>query len=1093
MKRRRFLKTVGSAVYAGTALTLPSTSHSQVKEGSSAPQSKSRLRVAVFDEPSFPTIDGIDGVALPWRDFLEPLEVTFLSAAELLTRLNQERIGLVINPYGSAFPREAWTAIEAYLRAGGNWLNLGGVPFSVPVARVGFGWRARARLTSYHKKLGITQSFSVAGNDVVSYQSASESTEQLNIDQNSRGLHANEIFELYVRFSSTSEFPEEGGSYGPREAALTPLVFGLDAQRRKIAAPVIQIDRLQGDFAGGRWVLANFKGSIGKELLRNLVALAAEGASEFTARPSYACYREGETPTISVELNRPTKLIAGSFDVPARVEVRDDNNKLLTQLRIPFTGEGEIVKGDQTLKTAKPFAAGFYRIEAHLDTVSAFGRPQELKYTSGFWVAHDSSLSELAGGKPFTADKHFLYRDGAPYPVTGTTYMASDVHRKFLFEPNPYTWDQDFRAMKEAGVNMVRTGLWTAWKKLMADDRAEGTVSEAGLRALDAFLITARKYDIPVIFTFFAFLPETWGGTNAYLDPRSQKAQQKFIEVFARRYRASNDLIWDLINEPSFCNSKFLWSCRPNYDQFEESAWRQWLREKYKAPTDDEHRELMRDLWNTAADDPLTLPSLQDFDNVNIFEARQPLKTVDYKLFAQEMFNRWTRLMVATLRRSGNARQMITVGQDEAGTGDSPAPQFFAPEVDFTCLHNWWANDDLLWDGVVTKAPSKPNLVEETGVMFYEKMDGNAWRTETSARDLLERKMALSLGANGAGFIQWIWNTNCYMASDNEVAIGFHRVDQTAKPELEPLITIARFASAHKSRFRGKQDEDVLLVVPHSQLFSTRNLTTEATRKCVRAMHYYCQVPMRAVSEYTFHDLSETPKLIVVPAPRVLRQQCWDALLAKVEQGSTLVITGVIDSDEHWKPVSRGKALEWDSAIVPVAGSEFIRIGETEHHVRYAGEKIQRVEKAQVIGEVTANTKVRPMGRGHIIWSPLPLELGETLEPVIALYQLALVQAGLRPAFTLERPATASGSSGGARSPTPEVLIRPTVFADAILYTFVSETDRDTEIRLQHTLAQTGVQANISLIVPGRRTALIMLDSSNGKVVGSTAANMLQS
>jgi len=39
-----------------------------------------------------------------------------------------------------------------------------------------------------------------------------------------------------------------------------------------------------------------------------------------------------------------------------------------------------------------------------------------------------------------------------------------------------------------------------------------GKVDEAVLRAFDAFLLTAHQYDIPVIFTFFAFLPETWGG-----------------------------------------------------------------------------------------------------------------------------------------------------------------------------------------------------------------------------------------------------------------------------------------------------------------------------------------------------------------------------------------------------------------------------------------------------------------------------------------------------------------------------------------------------------------------------------------------------
>ena len=100
-------------------------------------------------------------------------------------------------------------------------------------------------------------------------------------------------------------------------------------------------------------------------------------------------------------------------------------------------------------------------------------------------------------------------------------------------------------------------------------------------------------------------------------------------------------------------------------------------------------------------------------------------------------------------------------------------------------MHNWWANDDLVWDSVMARnRRTKASLIEETGIMFYEKMDGSAWRTEEEARNLLERKLAISFAAQGAGFVQWIWNANCYMNSDNEAAIGFHRADQTAKPEL---------------------------------------------------------------------------------------------------------------------------------------------------------------------------------------------------------------------------------------------------------------------------------------------------------------------
>ena len=48
--------------------------------------------------------------------------------------------------------------------------------------------------------------------------------------------------------------------------------------------------------------------------------------------------------------------------------------------------------------------------------------------------------------------------------------------------------------MKDAGVNMVRTGIWTGWKKYMP---VPGKIDEEVLRAFDAFLLTAHKHDIP--------------------------------------------------------------------------------------------------------------------------------------------------------------------------------------------------------------------------------------------------------------------------------------------------------------------------------------------------------------------------------------------------------------------------------------------------------------------------------------------------------------------------------------------------------------------------------------------------------------------
>jgi hypothetical protein len=633
--------------------------------------------------------------------------------------------------------------------------------------------------------------------------------------------------------------------------------------------------------------------------------------------------------------------------------------------------------------------------------------------------------------------------------------MASDVHRRFLLDPNPFAWDKDFREMKAAGVNMVRTGIWTGWKKYMT---ADGTMNETVLRAFDAFLLTAHRYDIPVIFTFFAFLPETWGGENAYLDPRSIKAQQQFISAFAARTTHIDDVIWDFINEPSFGSYKYIWSCRPNYDEYERAAWKLWLKDRYPAATDEEHVSRLQQLWRTTSDDLLDLPKIQDFESVNLIDERRPLKTLDYRLFAQDMFIRWVRQMTVAIRRNGNPKQLITVGQDENGLGDSPNNQFFAREVGFTSLHNWWNNDDLVWDSVLAKTPSKMNLMEETGVMFYERSDGGApWRSEEEVSRLLERKMALSFAADGAGFIEWVWNTNPYMNSTNEVGIGFHRVDGTAKPELEPFLAIAKFMAQHGHRLRERISEPVAMVIPHSQMFSPRSLAHEATRKCVRAMYYDCGVPMQAVSEYALAEYAGKAKLIVVPSPRVLTEKCWETLLGEIRRGATVAISGPIDEDDHWLPVERSNLFGVKAQTVPVAEAEAITIGSREYVVTYGGEKMQRIEKAVLKGS-PARVIVQPYGLGRVVWSPLPLEVGDSTTAIAAFYRLALSLARVAPAFT-------------ATPRAPAVLILPAVFRDVVLYTFVSEIDRDVRMTVTH--LETKERFNV--LVPAARTKMVLI------------------
>jgi hypothetical protein len=208
------------------------------------------------------------------------------------------------------------------------------------------------------------------------------------------------------------------------------------------------------------------------------------------------------------------------------------------------------------------------------------------------------------------------------------------------------------------------------------------------------------------------------------------------------------------------------------------------------------------------------------------------------------------------------------------------------------------------------------------------------------------------------------------------------------------------------------------------------------------------------------------PKLIIVPSPGVLTQKCWDALLAACRRGATVAISGVIDADDHGLPVERSGLFNVTPRSESVSQSEVISIGGQEHTIRFEGEKIQRIEKA-VFGDA-AYIRVQPYGLGYFLWSPLPLELGDSMAALTAFYKLALTQARVAPLFKAEPH-------------SPSVLVFPSLFRDVVLYTFISETNKDTKIDVTHLETNT----RFSVTVRAGRTFMSILDRKSGKLLTS--------
>jgi len=1086
MNRRRFLGTVGSVAVASGVQASGLEAVGELLQATPA----SRRRVAVLLQPGFPTIDAQPIPEPQLRAALAEFAAAWLDIEALASQLTRDRFDVLVTPYGSAFPKRAWSAIRAFLTAGGNWVNLGGVPLAVPVVGANGAWRAEVRQTAYHRTLGITQAFPVAIAPAVEWEvSARHLFAAALVGQISRSS----AFAFYVRFSDTRQFPDEDGSDGPRDAVVEPLLSairidtgaGNTASRWPIAAPVVLIDRLRGERAGGRWICVTSTGSVTAQAIRALTAAAAAGCQRLLVRPSLACYRDREPLVVTTELVRPGRITGlgprqaqdamslskGGAKAPSpdgrvgadtttdgivTIEIIDSGGKIVVNGGGPLTGRGPSLERTDTLGA---FSPGFYRIDARLSRPGQL----DLRASSGFWVFDQTVLGR---GTPVTADTVGLRREGKPFPVTGTTYMASDVHRRFLLEPNPDVWDRDFAAMSRVGVNVVRTGLWTGWTSYMRDD---GVINEAALRALDAFMLTAARHDIGIVFTFFAFVPPTWGGSNPYLDPRAVTAQKRFVTSIVGRYRAMTHVTWDLINEPSFCSPSQLWLTRPNGDEHERRRWAEWLTSRYPAATPDEREATIQQLWRGTVGEGLGLPEMADFTDANLFGSRRPLKVLDYRLFAQDMFREWVDDMAAAIRAAGGSGQLITVGQDEGGTGERPSNQFFGPSVDLTSIHTWWYNDDLLWDAVVSKHPAKPNLVQETGVMFYETADGGPWRSEEDVRDLFERKLALAIGVGGAGYINWIWNTNPYMPSDNEAAIGLVRPDGSIKPEFDAWRGITAFVREAAPYLEGRRREQVLLVVPQANQFSVRTSAVEATKRAVRVMHYHCRVPMAAVGEFNLDSWPAPPQLAVLPCPRILTRKAWSQLRAWLEQGTTLLVTGPFDEDEHWIPSGRMGEVGLPTAVRPVMPEESV-VGRTaEIGLRYRGEKIHRLETA-VDGSPSNVNGYREVtiGKGKLLWVAAPVELADNTEPTVAFYGLALQAAGITSAVA------------GVTPDDPALLVYPATYRDAVLYTVVSESSTGPK-RLMVGAAPD--LPSVSVSVGAGRAALVLVDRRTGAVI----------
>ena len=987
-------------------------------------------KVVIFWQPGFPAVSSQPVSRETLSQAFEGMQPVFAGLDQFKSPALVSGADLLVLPYGSAVPAEAWGAMLDYLRAGGNLLVLGGQPLRVPVTRVEGKFVEARPQDSYSRDLGVEHTYEVPD------------------PQGAR-------FAWRTGYSFLPALMVRARHFFAVEGRLDGIGYMLDGGGTEVAAPVIVIDhpaprrscgpgaRGRGGMApGGRMVLLDFDpepdywaSADGVHLIRASAEYARQGTTEFSLELAFSAVKPGEAAQVTVHLrNARRERLKQPLAGEVTIEMLSGDKVIHTRrLPAPATGEMRV--------ELPPEARGFFTVRG---VYAEGGRPREF-YQNGFWV-EDPPL--LTSGLVLGVAGDFLTRDGKPYFPVGTNYFTTEENGWDFSGPrNAWVWERDFAEMAASGVNFVRTGVWFPYLAFL--DPATGAAPERFLRNVEAYLLCARQHNIVVNFTFYAFMPRPGmgltkappdrdcgpaaepppgaretpppAGPNPYLDPAAIKAELSYVLSVVNRFKNVPWLCYDLINEPSFSNPNRLWKGNtPNGDPVELSQWHKWLERRYG------NLSALASAWVVSPEqlksfDAVPLPEIADLTFSRYGDARE-VRALDYNLFAQDSFTGWVRTMVTAIRATGS-RQLVNVGQDEGGVTDRVLNQFYASGgVSFTTNHTYWRDAALLWDSVAAKRPGVPNIVGETGYQPVWAPDG-AWRyDELTGLPILERKWALGFAAAASGAVQWDWA--------REPDFGMKRSDGSAKICQDMMRNLGAFAEKAAPWATGLIEPEVAIVLPQSLQLSVRNADAlEAQQKCVRALYQYARAEAYAVGEYQT-ELLGNPKLIILPSPRGLTPQAWDAIRAHVEAGATLLVSGAFDGDASFHPTGRQDAvgLPFETAPLTLRDS-LLEWPEGEARLIFGEDKTTFLDRAAMPDGADWAEKV--FGKGRILFSALPLELNDNIEAIGDVYRYALKKAGVAPTYSTSVD-------------DPGILICPTRFGKATLYVLTSESPRRT-------------------------------------------------
>jgi len=924
--------------------------------------------------------------------------------------------------------------LSEFARTGGTLAVLGGNPFSVPSGAAG--------LADMHKGIrafGIGDTFHEVPHRGKCFF---------------KMLRRN--WNPYGKEEEPAEFVQPGRMYAglyhlshktegrdmEKHAELLPLAGFFDEDGHMIAAPVVRVSYKKG----GRlyfftWEEENrniLSRPWAQEILEEICRATFAGFVSFEAQMAYARYLPGEE--ISLELYDIETVGRRQAEYVTEVIKRDSGLVVYThkaligsrryRLALPVTEEGEYEVW----------------VRAYLN-----GSCQMIRRTGFYLISEEKILKAMSGfprmkvNPDISAD--FCVQEGRPVCLHGTTYFVTDTYQKCFLHFNLSQCREDLALLQKDGFNVLRSGNWMLNVEFYGRD---GAISKRARRALQAYFYCALQYGFTVQFTLGIITLNDWNhNLCAVHNPRNTKKVLCLADSFAGLFGQYTNVMLDIINEPSYSYTGQWKTCRPSGDPYERKAWIRWLRDRYGTIS------RVRQAWGENA---VTVPDFASIDvpgercyegsHYRTEEEREYAMAADFWLFAQQSYNRWLSKVRDCVRRKA-PDMVVMMGRDESLRVPEEQDMILAGNLDMVCWHQWNKDAVIYTEYLLNRVKGHITCAQELGIYRVEQMRGGKILSDERVAHKLERKLLF-------GFSNWIIWQSFHNPDKEELCenmLGTYRSDRGETPAM-PLIRRLIAAENKAVPYMTGRQEDAFPVLT---LYSTSSHYSIYGGQAVEALHNHIfllnnclRMQSDLIPEHLFDRKNEKaigkPALIMLPGIMRLTEHCFSELLEYARSGGCVLISGTVDEDEHFARVRRmaGKnlshGLSGETEIVRnVTNFEKIEIGGKRFTLDFrrncdygdAENYLRAAVSEDTYREGIFCVKTYSVGKGKMIYCPLPLELAEGREAALALYQLALKEAGIvREVYETEADKEA-------------VFIHAIVYKDCTSYTVVNDGPKE--------------------------------------------------